>query len=70
MTILNKQKEMLKNIYETVILRKMGFRKKFPRNILYLRMIALGIASISLNTIPDVLYLKLCISYNRIEREV
>ena len=37
----------------------MGFSRKFPRKVLYMRKIALGIGIMSLNTIIDTLKLKL-----------
>ena len=68
--ISQQQENILKKIYEPVILRKMRLSEKLPRSILYARKSSLGVGLISPTTIIDVLALKLYIGHNRLESEV
>ena len=69
-SISKKQEEMLKKIYEPVILRKMGLSEKFLRCVLYSRRTVLGIGLMFLRMIMDILALKLYVGHNRMESEV
>jgi hypothetical protein len=60
-----KQERELKRIYEEPILNKLGFSKKFPRDVLYARKSALGIGLMEPNTIIAMLKLKLYIGSKR-----
>lgn len=60
-----KQESILMNIYESVILTKMGLSMKFPRRVLYTRKTALGAGLMAPNTIMSVLALKLYLSHQR-----
>ena len=53
------QEKELKRLYEEPLLIKMGFSRKFPRKVLYMRKTALGIRIISPWIIIDTLKLKL-----------
>jgi len=56
-----RQEKELKQLYEEPLLIKISFSRKFPRKVLYMRKIALGIGIMSLRTIIDTLKLKLFI---------
>ena len=61
---LNKRQEtILMNIYESVILTKMGLSVKFPRRVLYARKTALGVGLMAPSTIMSMLALKLYLSH-------
>ena len=64
------QEDILKKIYEPVILKKLGLSEKFPRSILYSRRTALGVGLMAPNTIISVLALKLYIGHNRVKSEI
>ena len=66
----SKQANILKKIYEPVILRKMGLSEKFPRSVLYLRKSALGVELMSPDTIVSSLALKLYAGHNRYKSEL
>ena len=53
-------------IYESVILKKIGFRENFPRSCLYLRRTALGIGLMKPRTIMAILALKLYIRHKQL----
>jgi len=55
----------LKRMYEGPILKKLGFSKNFPRNVLYSRKSALGIGLMDPNTIMDTLKLRLYLGNKR-----
>jgi len=58
--VINKRQEkILKSIYESVILNKMGLSIKFPRKVLYARKSALGVGLMAPRTIMSILALKL-----------
>ena len=61
----DKQERELKRIYKEPILNKLGFSKKFPRNVLYARKSALGIGLMEPNTIIAMLKLKLYVGSKR-----
>jgi len=61
----DRQEKILKNIYEAVILNKMGLSVKFPRKVLYARKTALGVGLMAPRTIMSVLALKLYLSHQR-----
>jgi len=65
-----KQEEILKKIYEPVVLKKLGLSEKFPRSILYSRKTALGVGLMAPNTIMSILALKLYVGHNRIKSEI
>ena len=65
-----KQEDILKKIYEPVILKKMGLSEKFPRLMLYSRKTALGVGLMSPNTIISTLALKLYLGHNRSKSEL
>ena len=65
-----KQVNILKKIYEPVILRKMGLSEKFPRSVLYSRKSALGVGLMSPDTIISSLALKLYTGHNRYKSEL
>jgi hypothetical protein len=69
-TITEQQEEILKKIYEPVILRKMGLSEKFPRAVLYSRQTALGVGLMSPKTIIDSLALKLYVGHQRYRSEL
>ena len=69
-SINNRQEKILKNIYESVILNKMGLSEKFLRKILYTRKLALGVGLMAPTTIMYVLAMKLYVGYNRGEIRV
>ena len=69
-SITNRQETILKNIYETVILNKMGLSQKFLLKALYARKLALGVGLMSPSTILNILALKLYVSHKRGETEV
>jgi len=54
-----KQDEILREISEKVLLKKLGLSEHFPRDVLYSRNTVLGIGIIKPSTIIDVLALKL-----------
>ena len=64
-TLNEKQEDILKKIYEPVILKKMGLSEKFPRSALYSRKTALGVGLMAPNTIMNALALKLYLGHNR-----
>jgi hypothetical protein len=64
------QEEILKKIYEPVLLRKMGLSEKFPRSVLYSRKSALGVGLMSPTTIISSLALKMYIGHNRYRSEL
>ena len=66
----DRQEKILKNIYEAVILNKMGLSVKFPRKVLYARKSALGVGLMAPWTIMSMLALKLYLSYQRGETRV
>ena len=69
--VINKRQEkILKSIYESVILNKMGLSIKFPRKVLYARKSALGVGLMAPRTIMSILALKLYVSYQRGETRV
>jgi len=61
----DRQEKILKNIYEAVILNKMGLSVKFLRKVLYARKSALGVGLMAPWTIMSVLALKLYLSHQR-----
>ena len=69
--VINKRQEkILKSIYESVILNKMGLSIKFPRKVLYARKSALGVGLMAPRTIMSILALKLYVSHQRGETRV
>ena len=58
MYITSKQEQFLMKIYESTILRKLGFSVKFPRNVLYTRKLVLSIGIIKLSTAIEILAFK------------
>ena len=64
------QERMLKSIFESVILNKMGLSIKFPRKVLHARKSALGVGLMAPKTIMSVLAIKLCVSHQRGETRV
>ena len=70
LTINKKQEAILRSIYESVLLHKMGLSKKFPRKVLYARKSALGVGLMAPRTIMNVLALKLYVGHMRGELRV
>ena len=68
--ILQQQENILKKIYEPVILRKMGLSEKLPRSVLYAKKSLLGVGLMLPTIIIDILALKLYAGHNRLESEV
>ena len=60
------EEKILKAIYEEPILIKLGYSKKFPRRVLYMRKNVLGIGLLRPKTIMKILALKLYIGYKRV----
>ena len=54
----NKQDEELKRTHEEPLLMKLGLSRKFPRNMLCNRKIALGVGIMTTKTIIDILKAK------------
>ena len=67
MNLLPQQEDILKKIYEPVLLQKMGLNIKFLRKIMYTCKTALGIGLIAPRIIVDTLALKLYLGYKRAE---
>ena len=61
----NRLELVLRKLCEETILNKLGFSKKFLRNVQHVRRIVLGIGLIKLKTIFKILALKLCTGYQR-----
>ena len=64
------QEEVLKKIYEPIILRKLELSENFPRAVLYSRKTALGVGLIVPRIIIDVLALKLYLGYQKVEDRI
>ena len=63
---LNQQQEkILQEMHEKTILRKLGLRGKFLREVLYSRKTAIEIGLLKLLTIIAILVIKLCIGHKR-----
>ena len=62
-TLNDRQEKTLKNIYESVLLNKLGLSVKFPRKVLHARKSALGVGAMAPCTIMSALALKLCRSH-------
>jgi len=69
-TLNDRQEKILKTIYESVILNKLGLSVKFPRKVLYARKSALGVGLMAPRTIMSVLALKLYLSHQRGETRI
>ena len=71
-SITSKQEEVLKKIYEPVILKKLGLSANFPAVVLYSRKLALDAGLLAPRAIINTLVMKLYIGYqwlgNRISR--
>ena len=65
MSILPQQEYVLKQIYEPVILQKLGLSENFLRAVLYSRKTALGVGLLAPRTIIDMLAMKLYLEYQR-----
>ena len=65
MSISPQQECVLKQIYEPVILRKLGLSENFPRAVLYSRKIALGVGLLVPRTIINMLAIKLYLRHQR-----
>ena len=59
------QDSILRNIYEKIILEKLGLSKKFLRKVLYIRKNTLRNELVTLITMVETLVLKLCIGQKR-----
>jgi len=70
LNITSKQEEILKKIYEPIILQKLQLSIKFPRKILYARKSALGVGLMAPSTIIDSLALKAYVSHQRGESNI
>jgi hypothetical protein len=57
-------------IHKSILLSKLGHSKKFPRRILYVRKLALGIGIMRPNTIIDILALKLYFRHKCVETRI
>ena len=64
-SLMPKQEEILQEISEKVILRKLGLSERFPRDMLYSRKTALGVGIMKPSTIIDILALKLYVGHKR-----
>ena len=64
------QEEILRKIYEPVLLKKMGLSEKFPRTVLYSRKTSLGVGLMTPNTIMSSLALKLYVGHKRYKSEL
>ena len=64
--LIPKQEEILMKIYKLVLLVKLDLSKKFPRNILYTRKIALEVGIMKPSIIIAVLAIKLYLGYKRL----
>ena len=58
-----KQEEILKNITESTLLRKLGLREKFLRRMSHAKKTQLGLEIMQPQTILSVLSLKLCLGH-------
>ena len=65
-----KQEQILKDINEPVILRKLKLSERFPRKVLHMRNSALGVGLIAPRTIVEVLALKLHVGHQRARSKV
>ena len=58
------------NIYELLILKKLGLSEKFPRKILYMKKSALGIEIMKLLTMIVIIVVKLYLGYKKLGTKV
>jgi len=70
MSISHQQECVLKQIYESIILRKLELSENFPRAVLYLRKTALGVGLLSPKTIIDALARKLYLRHQRADDRI
>ena len=69
-SITSKREELLKKIYEPIILRKLELSINLPRAVLYPRKTALSTGLLAPRTIIDTLVIKLCIGYQRLNGRI
>ena len=69
-SISKKQEEILKKIYEPIILQKLKLSKKFPRKILYARKSVLGVGLMAPSTVLDILAIRAYVGHQRGESGV
>ena len=70
MSITKVQEQTLMKVYETTILKKLEFSKKFLQRALHGRKTALGIRLLKLSMIIDILVAKLYISHKRMKSNI
>ena len=70
LSITLQQEEVLKKIYEPIILQKLGLSENFPRAVLHSRKTALGVELIAPRTIIDALALKLYLGHKRFDDRI
>ena len=65
-----KQEEILMQISESILLRKLGLSEKFPRKVLYAQKSQLGVEIIYPTIIIAILVLKLYLGHNRMKDRI
>jgi len=68
--LIPQQEEILQELSEKVILKKLGLGERFSRDVLYSRKMALGAGLMKPTTIIDMLALKLYIGYKRLNDRI